>query len=34
MLNAANILKQYGNLQVLKGVDLSIAKSEIVSIVG
>ncbi|MET0242530.1 MAG: ABC transporter ATP-binding protein [Flavitalea sp.] len=34
MLNAVNIQKQYGDLQVLKGVDLSIAKSEIVSIVG
>ena len=34
MLKAANIQKFYGKLQVLKGVDLKIAKSEIVSIVG
>lgn len=34
MLTASNIEKFYGKLQVLKGVDLSIAKGEIVSIVG
>ena len=34
MLKANGIHKSYGNLQVLKGVDLEIAKSEIVSIVG
>ncbi len=34
MLVAKNIHKSYGNLQVLKGVDLEIKKGEIVSIVG
>jgi lipoprotein-releasing system ATP-binding protein len=34
MLKAVNIQKFYGKLQVLKGVDLKIAKSEIVSIAG
>lgn len=34
MLTATNIFKNYGELQVLKGVDLTIAKGEIVSIVG
>ena len=34
MIQAKNILKYYGNLQVLKGVDLHIKKGEIVSIVG
>ena len=34
MLSATNISKQYGHLQVLKGVDISIKKGEIVSIVG
>ena len=34
MLIAKNIVKRYGNLQVLKGVDLEIKKGEIVSIVG
>lgn len=34
MLTAKNIFKSYGTLQVLKGVSLSIAKGEIVSIVG
>lgn len=34
MLRASNIEKFYGNLHVLKGVDISIAKGEIVSIVG
>ncbi len=34
MLTARNIEKFYGQLQVLKGVDLSISKGEIVSIVG
>lgn len=34
MLKAANISRNYGSLQVLKGVDIEIHKSEIVSIVG
>lgn len=34
MIKARNIQKQYGNLAVLKGVDLHIQKGEIVSIVG
>ena len=34
MLTAKNIYKNYGALQVLKGVDLTVAKGEIVSIVG
>lgn len=34
MLSASGIHKQYGNLQVLKGVDISVNKGEIVSIVG
>ncbi|MBK8610250.1 MAG: ABC transporter ATP-binding protein [Chitinophagaceae bacterium] len=34
MLTAKGIFKSYGQLQVLKGVDISIGKGEIVSIVG
>ena len=34
MLSARNIQKKYGQLQVLKGVDVDIKKGEIVSIVG
>ena len=34
MISAHGIRKRYGALEVLKGVDLSIAKGEIVSIVG
>ncbi len=34
MLKASNIHKSYGNLHVLKGVDLLVEKGEIVSIVG
>jgi lipoprotein-releasing system ATP-binding protein len=34
MLSGNNITKNYGPLQVLKGVDISIEKGEIVSIVG
>jgi len=34
MIIAKNIHKYYGNLHVLKGVDLNISKSEVVSIVG
>lgn len=34
MIHASGITKSYGNLQVLKGVDVSIGKGEVVSIVG
>lgn len=34
MLTATGITKKYGNLQVLRGVDIHIEKGEIVSIVG
>jgi lipoprotein-releasing system ATP-binding protein len=34
MIDAQNITKNYGQLQVLKGINLSINKGEIVSIVG
>ena len=34
MININNIQKSYGNLRVLKGVSLDIAKGEVVSIVG
>ncbi len=34
MLSARNIHKKYGQLQVLKGVDITINKGEIVSIIG
>lgn len=34
MIKARNIYKTYGELEVLKGVDLDIAKGEIVSVVG
>ena len=34
MISAQNITKSFGNLQVLKGIDLNIKKGEIVSIVG
>ncbi|WP_153801090.1 ABC transporter ATP-binding protein [Foetidibacter luteolus] len=34
MLKASGIRKRYGQLQVLKGVDISVNKGEIVSIVG
>ncbi|MEY2916302.1 MAG: hypothetical protein RIS73_16 [Bacteroidota bacterium] len=34
MLSARNIQKKYGQLQVLKGVDITIKQGEIVSIVG
>ncbi|WP_340198715.1 ABC transporter ATP-binding protein [Ascidiimonas sp. W6] len=34
MISATNIHKSFGNLEVLKGVDLHIEKGEIVSIVG
>lgn len=34
MIKATNIQKSYGELQVLKGVDIHIKKSEIVAIVG
>lgn len=34
MIEALNITKNYGSLQVLKGIDLTISKGEIVSIIG
>ena len=34
MIKVSGITKSFGNLQVLKGIDLEIAKGEIVSIVG
>jgi lipoprotein-releasing system ATP-binding protein len=34
MINATGIKKAYGDLKVLKGIDLSIAEKEVVSIVG
>jgi len=34
MIQLENITKQFGSLQVLKGIDFSVNKSEIVSIVG
>ncbi|MEM1138134.1 MAG: ATP-binding cassette domain-containing protein, partial [Bacteroidota bacterium] len=34
MLKAENIKKQYGSLEVLKGIDLHVKKGEIISIVG
>ena len=34
MIEAKNITLSYGNLQVLKGIDISIKKGEVISIVG
>ena len=34
MIKAEGITKSFGNLQVLKGIDLSVRRKEIVSIVG
>ena len=34
MLRASNLVKSYGELAVLKGIDLEIKKSEVVDIVG
>lgn len=34
MINIKNLHKSYGNLEVLKGIDLSIQKGEFISIVG
>lgn len=34
MIRASGIIKSYGNLQVLKGVDVHIQKGEVISIVG
>ncbi|MBQ1930202.1 MAG: amino acid ABC transporter ATP-binding protein, partial [Bacteroidales bacterium] len=34
MIKVENVCKSFGSLEVLKGVDLAIAKGEIVSIVG
>ncbi len=34
MLIARNITKQYGNLQILKGIDVEVGEKEIVSIIG
>ncbi len=34
MIRTENIIKSFGNIQVLKGIDLAISKAEMVSIVG
>ena len=34
MIKTKNLKKNYNSLQVLKGVDLNISKSEIISILG
>ena len=34
MLQASSIEKKYGDLQILKGIDLTVAPAEIISIVG
>ncbi len=34
MISCSNIHKQFGGLQILKGIDLSVAQGELVSIVG
>ena len=34
MIELKNITKSFGSLQVLKGIDLTISKGEVVSIVG
>ena len=34
MIEAQGIHKRYGDVEVLKGIDLSIAQGEVVSIVG
>ena len=34
MIDVRGIRKRYGDLEVLKGINLSIAKGEVVSIVG
>lgn len=34
MLKATNIKKSFGSLEVLKGVDLSISKGDVTSILG
>jgi len=34
MIKTNNIIKSFGNVQVLKGIDLEVAKGELVSIVG
>jgi lipoprotein-releasing system ATP-binding protein len=34
MLRASNLIKSYGELAVLKGIDLEINKGEVVAIVG
>lgn len=34
MIEAKRIIKSYGSLQVLKGIDLTVGKSEVVSIMG
>lgn len=34
MIDASNIIKSFGSLQVLKGIDLHVGKAEVVAIVG
>jgi lipoprotein-releasing system ATP-binding protein len=34
ILEAKNIYKKYGQIEVLKGVDITVEKAELVSIVG
>ncbi|MFV0398468.1 MAG: lipoprotein-releasing system ATP-binding protein LolD, partial [Bacteroidales bacterium] len=34
MISTRQVIKSYGSLQVLKGIDIEVAPSEIVSIVG
>ena len=34
MIEAKHIIKRYGNLEVLRGVDVTIGEAEVVTIVG